>query len=233
MEREPCPWRIVDDAGGAFAFGLVGGGVWNAVGGARNAPKGQMLANSFNRCRARAPIVGGSFAVWGTFFSIFDCSFAHIRKKEDPWNAIMSGAATGGLLALRAGLKSAAKSAVVGGVILAVIEGLNIGVQRVLVPYLERSAQPDRVREVDLLDPPKAYISLRKEASSNNKVKGSIWDLSTSSPTFETAPSPSAQPAGFDLDSVSQFDTKGDWKAKTDQQESSPSTAGNSWWRPW
>ena len=21
IDREPCPWRIVDDAGGAFAFG--------------------------------------------------------------------------------------------------------------------------------------------------------------------------------------------------------------------
>ena len=22
MDREPCPWRIVDDAGGAYAFGI-------------------------------------------------------------------------------------------------------------------------------------------------------------------------------------------------------------------
>lgn len=38
----------------------------------------------------------------------------------------MSGAATGGILAARAGLKAAGKSALVGGVILAAIEGLNI-----------------------------------------------------------------------------------------------------------
>ena len=38
----------------------------------------------------------GSFAIWGTLFSICDCSFTYIRKKEDPWNAIASGAATGG-----------------------------------------------------------------------------------------------------------------------------------------
>jgi len=24
MDREPCPYRIVEDAGGAFVFGLVG-----------------------------------------------------------------------------------------------------------------------------------------------------------------------------------------------------------------
>lgn len=46
--------------------------------------------------------------------------------QEDPWNAIMSGAATGGILAARAGMKAAGKSALVGGVILAAIEGLNI-----------------------------------------------------------------------------------------------------------
>ena len=35
--------------------------------------------------------------MWGTLFSICDCTFTYIRKKEDPWNAIASGAATGGL----------------------------------------------------------------------------------------------------------------------------------------
>lgn len=38
--------------------------------------------------------------------------------QEDPFNAIMAGAATGGFLQLRAGLKPAFRSAVVGGVLL-------------------------------------------------------------------------------------------------------------------
>ena len=42
----------------------------------------------------------GSFAIWGTLFSICDCTFTYIRKKEDPWNAIASGAATGGTYVL-------------------------------------------------------------------------------------------------------------------------------------
>ena len=75
---------------------MFGGSVWHTVGGARNAPKGQMIAQAIVRCKARAPILGGSFAIWGTFFSIFDCTLAHIRKKEDPYNAIASGALTGG-----------------------------------------------------------------------------------------------------------------------------------------
>ena len=43
----------------------------------------------------------GSFAMWGCLFSVMDCSFVYIRKKEDPWNSIASGAITGGLLSIR------------------------------------------------------------------------------------------------------------------------------------
>jgi import inner membrane translocase subunit TIM17 len=46
--------------------------------------------------------------------------------QEDPWNSIMSGAATGGILAARAGPKAMASAAVVGGIILALIEGMGI-----------------------------------------------------------------------------------------------------------
>lgn len=38
--REPCPYRIVDDCGGAFAMGCIGGGVFQAIKGFRNAPSG-------------------------------------------------------------------------------------------------------------------------------------------------------------------------------------------------
>lgn len=40
-DRDPCPHRIVGDVGGAFAFGLGGGGIWHTVKGFRNSPKGQ------------------------------------------------------------------------------------------------------------------------------------------------------------------------------------------------
>lgn len=38
--REPCPWRIVDDCGGAFTMGLIGGGIFQSIKGFRNAPAG-------------------------------------------------------------------------------------------------------------------------------------------------------------------------------------------------
>ena len=50
----------------------------------------------------------------------------HNKKQEDPWNSILSGATTGGILAARAGPKAMASAAVVGGFILALIEGMGI-----------------------------------------------------------------------------------------------------------
>ncbi len=43
----------------------------------------------------------GNFAVWGGLFSAIDCSLVYVRKKEDPWNSICSGAATGAILSVR------------------------------------------------------------------------------------------------------------------------------------
>lgn len=131
-DREPCPHRIVGDVGGAYAFGLVGGGIWHSVKGARNAPRGQRWSGSLKAVTYRAPVLGGNFAVWGGLFAVCDCSLVAIRHKEDPWNSILSGAATGGILALRAGPKTAAKNAVVGGVLLALIEGMGIAITKLV-----------------------------------------------------------------------------------------------------
>ena len=46
-------------------------------------------------------IVSGNFAVWGGLFSAIDCGLVYIRKKEDPWNSITSGALTGAILSVR------------------------------------------------------------------------------------------------------------------------------------
>jgi import inner membrane translocase subunit TIM17 len=80
--------------------------------------------------KQRAPVLGGNFAVWGGMFSTFDCLFIHARQKEDPWNSIWSGALTGGVLAARGGVGASARSAVVGGILLALIEGMGIALNR-------------------------------------------------------------------------------------------------------
>ena len=97
--REPCPYRILDDIGGAYAMGAVGGSIGHFVKGWRNAPKNQGFSGAIEQVKVRAPVVGGNFAVWGGLFACFDCSLVAVRHKEDPWNSILAGAATGGVLA--------------------------------------------------------------------------------------------------------------------------------------
>lgn len=133
-DREPCPWRIVDDVGGAFCMGCIGGAIWHSVKGARMAPAGARLAGSLSAVTARSPVLGGQFAVWGGLFACCDCTLTAIRQKEDPWNSIISGAATGGILAARAGPRQMASAAVVGGVLLALIEGMGILFTRMMAP---------------------------------------------------------------------------------------------------
>ncbi|XP_027463941.1 mitochondrial import inner membrane translocase subunit Tim17-B isoform X5 [Zalophus californianus] len=179
--REPCPWRIVDDCGGAFTMGVIGGGVFQAIKGFRNAPVGirHRLRGSANAVRIRAPQIGGSFAVWGGLFSTIDCGLVRLRGKEDPWNSITSGALTGAVLAARSecpspwppapapsslfclpsplspclftlpgGPLAMVGSAMMGGILLALIEGVGILLTRYTAqqfrnapPFLEDPSQ--------------------------------------------------------------------------------------------
>ena len=76
--------------------------------------------------RNRAPLIGGSFAMWGGCFSSLDCTLLWYRQQDDPWNAVMSGFLTGGILAIRSGPQAAFKNAVIGGVMLCLIEGVTV-----------------------------------------------------------------------------------------------------------
>ncbi|KAL5239633.1 hypothetical protein ACI65C_007043 [Semiaphis heraclei] len=115
--------RILEDLGGAFAMGLIGGGIFQGIKGFRNAPTGvnRRFNGAFHSVATKAPNIGGSFAIWGGLFSTIDCSLVAIRKKEDPWNSIASGVLTGGILAARNGIPAMTASAVFGGLLLAII----------------------------------------------------------------------------------------------------------------
>lgn len=126
--------RILDDIGGAFGMGAVGGGLWHLLKGMKNSPSGSRFRGGIESIRREAPKIGGSFAVWGGLFSTFDCTLVAIRKKEDPWNSIAAGALTGGFLQLRTGLPSAARSAAFGGILLGMIEGVGILLTRLTAP---------------------------------------------------------------------------------------------------
>ncbi|XP_051207190.1 mitochondrial import inner membrane translocase subunit TIM17-1-like [Lolium perenne] len=138
-EEDPCPGRIVADAGGAFAVGAVGGSVFHFIKGVRDSPSGARFTGGAQALRMNAPRVGGSFAVWGGLFSAFNCAAAYARQKDDPWNSIAAGAAAAGLLSVRQGLRAAAKSAASGAALLALVEGMGILANRAQAAQAQRN----------------------------------------------------------------------------------------------
>jgi len=113
-------------------MGAIGGAVWHGVKGFRNSPYGERRIGALTAIKARAPVLGGNFGVWGGLFSTFDCTVKGLRKKEDPYNAIIAGFFTGGALAIRGGAKAARNSAIGCACLLAVIEGVGIGMGRMM-----------------------------------------------------------------------------------------------------
>ena len=85
-KREPCPDRILDDVGGAFGMGAVGGGIWHALKGAKNSPGGARLRGSFE-VRARVVVVGERERerddAEGVFFFLPSTRSAASTSKED------------------------------------------------------------------------------------------------------------------------------------------------------
>lgn len=123
----PCPHRIIDDAGGAFLMGMIGGGIWHGWKGFRRNPSGYKFAGIRDGMRLNAPRIGGNFGVWCGLFSSFDCLLAsrYVRNKEDTWNPIISGGLTGATLAARAGMRACLTQGAIGAFFLAMIEGLS------------------------------------------------------------------------------------------------------------
>jgi len=78
------------------------------------------------------------------------------RKKEDPYNAIIAGFLTGGALAVRGGRRAATTSAIGCACLLAVIEGVGIGIQRMMaentrldVSYSSRSIWSNSLHDLN------------------------------------------------------------------------------------
>lgn len=165
LAREPCPDRIVEDLGGAFGMGCVGGFLWHFVKGCRNSPRGERFYGGLNNAKIRAPILGGNFAVWGGTFSSFDCTFQYIRGKDDYWNAIGSGFATGGVLALRGGWRSSMRNAVIGGVLLAIIEGVGAVITR-------KTGQTPRQQYEQAMETERRMAEMEQKVKS---VKDFVW----------------------------------------------------------
>jgi import inner membrane translocase subunit TIM17 len=93
--------------------------------GAWNAPKKQRLYSGLCHVRNRAPYLGGNFGLWGGIFSSVECLLIHYRQIDDKYNTVAAGFITGGVLAIRGGASQAFKQALLGGMILTIIEGVS------------------------------------------------------------------------------------------------------------
>lgn len=92
-------------------------------------------------------------------FSTIDCTLVHFRQKEDPWNSIISGAATGGILAARNGVAAMTGSAIIGGVLLALIEGVGILFTRLSADQFKNPSPQDLPQDPSVLDQNKGSFS--------------------------------------------------------------------------
>eukprot|EP00667_Euglena_gracilis_P018422 EG_transcript_19555 len=124
--REPCPFRIVDDCGGAFSMGIVFGSAWNFCKGCFQAPRTlgtrTILRYGVDLVKLRGPVLGGNFGVWGLTFSTIECLLVYYRRRDDWFNSVTSGGVAGAVLAVRGGRNAMFRSGMVGAVLLGLIE---------------------------------------------------------------------------------------------------------------
>lgn len=234
-DREPCPWRIIDDIGGAFCMGAIGGSIVHLFKGSLKAPKGARLLGATNAITARAPVIGGQFAIWGGLFACCDCTLTSIRQKEDPWNSIISGATTGGILAARAGPKAMTGAAVFGGVILALIEGLGIMINQMMSPPLptpeELRAGAAQRQQMDPTAPPTTGGFTLSKQVMNTSDTGPIGSTTTTgiSNPMEYFMGEGSAMENSDVSSTS-FGTEGFSVGVSNEVKDSTPNKNSSWW---
>nr|BAC15852.1 protein translocase-like protein [Oryza sativa Japonica Group] len=111
--------RAVTAACRPFGMGTVRGSLFHFLKGTYNSPNGERL-------------VGGAQAVLMNAAGGRQLRGVFMHQKEDLWNSIIAGAATSGFLSMRQGLNTAGRSALMGGMLLALIEGAGLMLNRVL-----------------------------------------------------------------------------------------------------
>lgn len=90
----------------------------------------------------RAPRTAVNFAIWGATFSILDCTFLAVRRKEDVWNPIMAGTVVGATLPMRRGKRAMVWGAVGGFVVLSMMEAVMVWLQNRQVPDQSKMMPP-------------------------------------------------------------------------------------------
>ncbi|KAK5578543.1 hypothetical protein RB653_008215 [Dictyostelium firmibasis] len=164
----PCPDKIWQDAGGAFAIGYVLMGVINIGVGIKRGPPRKRVLYTYALLRKRSPKFGGNFAIWGSLFSGFDCTLSYIRKTEDTVNPIAAGALTGGILAARSGWRHSVQAAAFGGIFIGIIEAFQHMMQKKMQQQQEEANQ-HHIEERKRYDEERKQRELERKKLNDNK----------------------------------------------------------------
>ncbi|MES1916934.1 MAG: hypothetical protein MHM6MM_008702 [Cercozoa sp. M6MM] len=124
MDLSPCPDRIVDDLGSAFAMGCIGGSVMHTVRTWRDAPRRSRLKHVLQNVSQRAPTIGSGFAMWGGLYAVWQCALSKFRRKDDKINSVLAGGLTSFVLAIGTG--NSVRQGLFGLVFIGIIEGLSV-----------------------------------------------------------------------------------------------------------
>jgi hypothetical protein len=129
----------------------------------------------------------GNFAAWGTLFSLCECTLLGVRHTDDSWNRIAAGAFTSGALSLRGGRGAILRGAIVGGSLLALIEGASHLMNRMMSPDPNAAAMEEEMRRQKEDQSRQAERQLRKRDLAS---KPSTPDLMTGSDNDEWKSTP-------------------------------------------
>jgi hypothetical protein len=97
--QKNCTTRL----GYGFMTGLVAGAFMYFGQGLIFAPRGQRLSTAIAHVRTRAPLFGGTLAMWSGGFAFSSSLMKYYREKEDEWNNTIGGAFTGFIITIRSG----------------------------------------------------------------------------------------------------------------------------------
>jgi hypothetical protein len=123
-------------------------------------------------------------------------------SQEDPWNSIISGAATGGILAARAGPRAMASAAAVGGILLALIEGMGIMFTKMMAqPVPTKDDYELAMRQDPTAPPTSAGFNIMGRISGGNAPPATTappppLDMMSMETTFSSEPTKEEKPSG-------------------------------------
>ncbi|KAL9669814.1 hypothetical protein QQ045_007363 [Rhodiola kirilowii] len=117
--------KILFETGKTYATGLVCTSVFYFLKGTYKSPYGQRFISGTQAARMNAPWFAGACAAYSCLFDTFEGTLISLRQKEDVWNEIVAGTASYGCLDIRRGLGKASRTALIGGVLVAALRGVE------------------------------------------------------------------------------------------------------------